>query len=226
VIALYPIAVKSSFFLRLMATLAFSVTFWKNHRMLSSNHIAFKEWAAICTALGTGRQSLIIRKGGIHEGNDGFRVAHQEFWLFPTYLHEAAGALEPEAAALVEQAEAERAAVGTLRIAHYAVVTDVFEVLDETRLPQLAGQHVWSPRTINERFHYKRPGLFVLTVRIHVSRVAHVIPDSPHFAGCRSWVELPVDLPTAGLTPVLSDQEYARRREQLRAALAAGTQLC
>jgi hypothetical protein len=187
--------------------------------MQASSNIAFKEWAAICAALGSGRQSLIIRKGGIHEGRHGFRVAHGEFWLFPTYLHEAASGLEPDGARLLEQAEEARPAEGTLRLAHYAVVADVFEVHDERRLAQLAGQHVWSPQTVSERFHYRRPGLFVLTVRIFSRERAHVIPDSPHFAGCRSWVDLPVELSTNDLVSVLTDEEFERCRQQVRAAL-------
>jgi len=152
--------------------------------MQSSNHIAFKEWAAIDAALGDGIQTLIVRKGGIHEGREGFRVAYREFWIFPTYVHEAAAGLEPEAV-----------------------------------LPRLAGQQVWSAKTIGERFHYRQPGLFVLAVRVYVAHVAHIIPDSPHFAGCRSWVELPVELSTASLEPVLSDDEFARRRERIGQAL-------
>lgn len=34
--------------------------------------IAFKEWDIVCKALEEGRQSLILRKGGIHEGREGF----------------------------------------------------------------------------------------------------------------------------------------------------------
>ena len=191
--------------------------------MISANNIAFKEWAAICAALGSGRQSLIIRKGGIHEGRDGFRVAHGEFWLFPSYLHEAAAALEPDAVKFLEQAEAARPAEGLLRLAHYAVATDVFEVHDERRLAHLAGQHVWSPQTVSERFHYRRPGLFVLTVRIFARERAYVIPDSPHFAGCRSWVDLPVELSTADLVSVLTDEEFDSRRQRVRAALEGET---
>ena len=51
---------------------------------------AFKEWAVICEALGSGRQSIILRKGGIHEGRGGFEFSHQEFALFPTRFHEQA----------------------------------------------------------------------------------------------------------------------------------------
>ncbi|MFL6569175.1 MAG: DUF1802 family protein, partial [Chthoniobacterales bacterium] len=34
--------------------------------------IGFKEWALVCEALGRGEQRIIIRKGGIAEGRDGF----------------------------------------------------------------------------------------------------------------------------------------------------------
>jgi hypothetical protein len=49
---------------------------------------AFKEWALICESLGDGRQSLIIRKGGIAEGREGFSFRASEFFLFPTWFHE------------------------------------------------------------------------------------------------------------------------------------------
>jgi len=189
--------------------------------MQTSNNIAFKEWAAICAALGSGLQTLIIRKGGIHEGRDGFRVAHDEFWLFPTYVHEAAAGLEPEGQPLMASVEAERPAPGMLRLAQYAVVTDVFEIREEGLLARLAGLHFWSPRTVGERFHYRQPGLFVLTVRTLALRQPHQIPDSPHLAGCRSWVDLPVDLPTDRLEPVLTDAAFDNCRRQIREALTA-----
>ena len=31
---------------------------------------------------------MIIRKGGIAEGRDGFAFRHREFFLFPTFFHE------------------------------------------------------------------------------------------------------------------------------------------
>ena len=56
--------------------------------METTNRIAFKEWATICAALESRGQIAILRKGGIHEGRQGFRVAYPEFWLFPTYVHQ------------------------------------------------------------------------------------------------------------------------------------------
>ena len=190
--------------------------------MLPSNRIAFKEWAAICAALAEGAQTLILRKGGIHEGRDGFRVAHSEFWLFPTYLHEAAAGLDRDAAPLLARAEADRPPTGMLKLAHYAVVSDVAEIRSESLLSNLAGLHLWSPRTVSARFHYRQPGLFALTVRVYSRSEPYLISDSPHLAGCRTWVDLPANLATERLRPVLDDEEFQRRREQIRRALASG----
>lgn len=187
--------------------------------MLPSSSIAFKEWAAVCAALEQGRQSLIARKGGIHEGRQGFRVAHSEFWLFPTYLHEQQDGLIDEARSLLDRVVLERPAPGTIRIGLYAEVTDVFEVADPALLANLAGEHVWSPRVLDERFHYRQPGLFVLAVRVHRLPEALVLPDSPHFGGCRSWGDLPAAFSTAGLAPVLTDAAFEQQRSRIRAAL-------
>src|SRR5438132_14428869 len=48
----------------------------------------FKEWSLVCDALGRGRQSVILRKGGIAEGREGFSFRNGEFFLFPTFFHE------------------------------------------------------------------------------------------------------------------------------------------
>ena len=50
--------------------------------------VGFKEWALVCEALGRGEQTIMLRKGGIAEGRDGFSFRHREFFLFPTFFHE------------------------------------------------------------------------------------------------------------------------------------------
>jgi len=34
--------------------------------------VGFKEWSLVCDAFGRGEQSIILRKGGIAEGREGF----------------------------------------------------------------------------------------------------------------------------------------------------------
>ena len=191
--------------------------------MRENNAFAFKEGAAVCAALDSGRQSLILRKGGIREGRDGFRVAHDEFWLMPTHFHQEPEALTPEAAPLLRRALSSEPATGTIRIENYAVVEEMFQVMQESQLASLCGLHIWSERTLSERFHYRAPGLFALCVRIYRRPEAFVLPDSPHLSGCRSWVDFPAPLPTAGLEPVLSDLEHERRLHNIRTALSPGT---
>jgi hypothetical protein len=184
----------------------------------TANRFAFKEWAVVCAALAAGRQSLILRKGGIHEGRDGFRVDHPEFWLFPTQFHQSPDEVIAEALPLLQSVRDNQPPDDTVHIRHYAVVHEVRRIDDESLLPALRGFHVWSDQSISQRFHYRTPGLFALLVRVYVLPNEIVLPNSPHFAGCRSWVDLPDELLTSELQPVLSDSEI---ETQLRALLAS-----
>ncbi len=188
--------------------------------MQKGNRFAFKEWAAVCAALAEGRQSVILRKGGIHEGRDGFRVEHSEFWLFPTRFHQERVELVEDARGLIDRAADERSPAGMIGISLYAVVEDVVHITVESTLPRLTGYHVLSPEVVDERFHYRTPGLFVLATRIYRLPYMVHLPESPHFAGCRSWVDFPGDLPTAGLKPVLSDEAHQTKLAELHTALS------
>lgn len=187
--------------------------------MSPETSIAFKEWAVVCEALASGRQTLILRKGGIHEGRDGFRVEHREFWLFPTAFHQQRDEVLPEAWPLLDAVQA-RSETSGHRLSLFAVVDEVQHVLDREALARLSGRHVWSESTVEQRFHYRTPGLFALTVRVFRSPSPFEIADSPYFAGCKSWVELPSPLPTDRLQPVLDEETFARQRHEIRQLLA------
>ena len=51
--------------------------------------IAFKEWAVTVRALAEGEQLITLRKGGIREPGKAFRLAHERFFLYPTFDHQA-----------------------------------------------------------------------------------------------------------------------------------------
>src|SRR5438045_8422084 len=63
----------------------------------NSLKIALKEWATVCHALETGRQMILLRKGGIYEAAGEFELENPRFLLFPTYLHQNRKMLKPEA---------------------------------------------------------------------------------------------------------------------------------
>jgi hypothetical protein len=169
---------------------------------------AFKEWAVICRALAEGRQALILRKGGIAEQGGEFVPEHRRFWLFPTYLHQHLDALRPEALPLLEAAEADRPPAGVVRLAHFAEVAAAHHLYDLADALKIAPLHLWSEATVAARFAYRRPGLFVLPVRVYRAAETFELPDTAYYAGCKSWAELERELPTGGATPVLDDAEF------------------
>ncbi len=170
--------------------------------MLVENSTALKEWAAVCAALAEGRQSLIVRKGGIAEGPGGFRIEHVEFWLFPTQFHQSLEQLTPAGAALLPRVQASAPAAGCLKIDSYAVVKAVAFIDDESRLAQLVGWNIMADDVLRQRFHYRRPGLFVAAVEVFRRPNPVELPDATRYAGCHSWVDLEGPLATAELRPV------------------------
>jgi hypothetical protein len=170
---------------------------------------ALKEWAVICRALADGRQALLLRKGGIAEKGGEFEVEQQRFWLFPTYVHQQKDGIVPEAVPLLEQAEADPPPPGIVRLTHFAEAAGVYRVRNLADAQKLAGLHCWSPQTVQARFEYRRPGLYVLAVRVYRAPQKFELPDTAEYAGCRSWVELDRAVSTEGATPVLGEEAFA-----------------
>src|ERR671924_1639111 len=50
--------------------------------------VGFKEWALTVRALAEGEQLVTLRKGGIREENRHFELAHERFFLYPTFDHQ------------------------------------------------------------------------------------------------------------------------------------------
>ena len=163
---------------------------------------ALKEWAAVCEALADGRQQLILRKGGIAEPGDGFRLEHTRFWLYPTYTHQQRKGLRHEAFPYLERAEEQRPPAGTVRLTHFAEVDGVYHVKNKTAALILAHLHLWSEQAVAARFDYRVPGLYVLPLRVYRASRAFEIPERPEYQGCHSWVELEEELPDEDATPV------------------------
>jgi hypothetical protein len=167
---------------------------------------ALKEWAVICKALAQGRQALLLRNGGIAEQGGEFKVEYRRFWLLPTYTHQQETGIQPAAQDLLRQVEAERPPTGVMRFTHFADVTGIYVIKDAWLPYMLAHLHIWSEEAVRQRFEYRSPGLFVLSVRVYRSNTPFELPDLPQYQGCHSWVKLAEALPDEG-EPVLSDQE-------------------
>ncbi|MFV0338850.1 MAG: DUF1802 family protein [Chthoniobacterales bacterium] len=177
-------------------------------------NIGFKEWAIICDALGTGKQSIIIRKGGIAEGRDGFSFKEREFALFPTWFHEQIQKTTlPPKTILPPQEE------GFCEIRYVASLEWARVITDQKKLYSLRDHHVWDDSVLEERFAYKEASsVWVAFVRIFRLEPSYRLKLERHHGGCRSWVTLP-EISGCAMVSVLSDEEHLRRKKLLEALL-------
>ena len=180
--------------------------------------IGFKEWLGVCAHLAAGTTSLLLRKGGIHEGRDGFSFKHERFFLFPTGFHEDAGGLKVPApvSELLPATEENGVSIRHFGVADWAVL-----LRDRETIEALGPHHVWPPQIVWDRYSYSEKleadCISVAFTRVYELPATWSFPYQPKFGGCRSWVELPE--PPAGwekeLRPVISDTEHAARAEAL-----------
>jgi hypothetical protein len=182
--------------------------------------VAFKEWAGVCDALFDGRQAVIIRKGGISEGSGPgvFTPEHSEFWLYPTWVHQAQQGIRAEAGAPLPAHQA--AAGGLVPIRALVRIELTSYVENEDKLTALRETHVFTHETIAKRFHYRTPGLWILGARVWRHDPGFTIAATTEHAGCKTWVTLDEPLPTSGLNPVLDDRQWSKTREHLQKILA------
>lgn len=172
---------------------------------------AFKEWAVICEALGTGRQSVIIRKGGIAEGRAGFAFLHDEFFLFPTWFHEQVIKTTLPADTPLPDAPPEN----ELEIRYAATVEWSRLITDLDKVRRLRDFHIWHDSVVEERFRYDdTEGVHVALVRIYRLEPPQRMANEKKYGGCRSWVDLPA-IEQSAMVSVITDEEHIRRRKQL-----------
>lgn len=183
--------------------------------------VAFKEWAVVVDALGRGEQIVLLRKGGIHEGRGGFRPEHGEFLLFPTRFHQQRAAVVPAAQARFDGLARSFPPEDRVRLEYGAAVAGCHNVRSLEAALALRGRHVWREEVIAERFAWGREeSVWALIVRVFRLVSPVELPLRPEYAGCKSWLTLAEDVPTAGATPVLRDAAFDARRREIEALLA------
>jgi hypothetical protein len=176
----------------------------------TSLDVALKEWATVVSALETGRQILLLRKGGILEQGEKnrFSITHNEFLFFPTYLHQSRGELKPEVEFETAAAEPE-----SVRITCAAVVSDIIKIDSRQQMDRLDDQHIWTKTLIDMRFNYKPQNpLFLVLVRAYRLHEPETLANTPAYAGCKSWVPLSQAIETGEATPVLDDVKFEHHR--------------
>ncbi|AFY36056.1 DUF1802 family protein [Calothrix sp. PCC 7507] len=183
---------------------------------LTTTFHALKEWAVAVNALENGNTIMLLRKGGIHEHNGRFQVAHEQVLLYPTYEHQQDFLLKAEYANLVCPVTSGWHPE-TVRIASWAEITDILLCSDESIVNALLPYHIWNEHFIGDRLKWKpRQSLYILLLRAYKLPQVQEIPYSTEYGGCKSWINLHQIINLQASAPVLSDSRYTQLVTEIR----------
>jgi len=189
---------------------------------------AFKEWHVICDALGEGRQSILLRKGGIHEGREGFSFAHESFYLFPTNFHAQLDHVREGEFTPVREWQVGDA----LSVSHHAEALFAVTLTDWDQVEALFPYHVYTEQTLKERFDWEGKGMASGSIHLAFVKVSKL--ETPieliyekAFGGCRSWLDIPVpaDASAVKSTPVLDWETFAKLKSEVSQIASVATDI-
>ena len=148
--------------------------------------IAFKEWAVTVRALAEGEQLITLRKGGLRAAGKPFRLAHERFFLYPTFDHQPGDLVreshqpelrraleegvwsdgEPMLGAFTSGAPVQQP--DRVRIRAWAEVAGHFTISDPRCVEALSPFYVWTPDYAEKRLGWRRhQPLHVLLLRTY-----------------------------------------------------------
>jgi hypothetical protein len=177
---------------------------------------ALKEWSAAVHALLDGRQTVLLRKGGIREKR--FALTASRFLFFPTVAHNHAERVRPEHRDLLDVAAADSTDDELILRAGAKVVAAV-EVNRPENIDDIEQMHIWTAESVHaDRLDF-RPKHRLTVLVVQASSLHEPIPleRAPEYAGCRSWVPLPVN--PSWQQPVHDDAVLADIVERVRRAV-------
>jgi hypothetical protein len=177
---------------------------------------ALKEWSAAVHAMLDGRQTVLLRKGGI--GEKRFDLAAPEFVFFPTVAHGHAERVRPEHRDLLDAAASDSTETEVMVRAGAKVVAAI-AVNRPDGLEEIEQTHIWTAESVRaDRLDFRpRHLLTVLVVQARPLIEPVRLPREPAYAGCVSWVDLPVRPALAD--PVHDDAALAEIAEFVRASV-------
>jgi hypothetical protein len=181
---------------------------------------AFKEWAIVVDALGRGEQIFILRKGGIHEGRDGFKMEHSVFALFPTLFHQQRDSVIEAAQKRYDEIRGGFPPEGSVVINYFARVIETEQLRSFEDVQRLHGQHIWKEDVLKERFEWgKEQLIYAIAVRVFRLETALELPLVPEYGGCKSWIELTHEVSMTKAAPALKEAAFDANLAAFRDAL-------
>ena len=176
---------------------------------------ALKDWSTVISALGKGIQIVIIRRRPLVTGEQGqFRIAHNEFLLYPTYNHPKEK-IKEQYHALFEESISSRLSE-RVKMEYLARCEEIIEVDNPEKLRRLSDYYIWTAEHVERHFEGTiNRKLYILILRVYK------LPDPKIVEQLRgiTWVTLPYIISPQDCTPVLSNEEFNRTKAEIKRIL-------
>ena len=174
---------------------------------------SLKEWASVIRALESGKQTILLRKGGIMETASGFVVESEKFLLYPTAEHQGDTNIKTEFHDMLEQ-KTSSPPDNYNKITSYAKVLAESDITSNETLESLSKFHIWSSTYIDARKNWN-PEKPIKALFLKVYKISEItIPLKQEYQGCKSWIDIPKEIPNG--VPVLNDAEIKSRLDEFR----------
>ncbi len=186
---------------------------------------ALKEWNTTIEALSKGLIVAIWRKGGINDTPsikapfENFNTEQNQFVFFPTFTQEDPSKIKRDLWLLFDQ-NAKPNKDNQIKIKYWAELEEELTIESLTQLLSISKELVNSEEYLKSSWNlYPNHKGKILLLRAYALSDPILITNSPEYEGCKSWIELKVDIPKAGSKPILSFKEFNRKSRLIKALL-------
>lgn len=186
---------------------------------------ALKEWSTTSEALGKGLITCIWRKGGINDNpsvkkpDESFSVLQNQFLLFPTFTHQEFEKIKKNYINLFDPS-LKTNKDNQIKIKYWAQIIDEIQIEKLEHLltisSELVNSNEYLENSWNQNPEHKGK---ILILRVYILENPVLIPDSHEYSGCRSWIELKIDIPKTGSKPVLQFKDFNRKTRLIKLLL-------
>ena len=192
---------------------------------------ALKEWNTTIEALGNGQVIAIWRKGGIEDtpnikaSNEAFNIENKQFIFYPTYTHQNIEKIKPEFDSFLN----EKPVINKdnqVKIKYWAEVEEEITPRSIDELISISSELVNNDEHLVASWNlYPNHSGKIILLRVYQLSDPILITHSPKYTGCKSWIELNIDIPKVGSKPVLSFKEFNKKVRLIKTLLENSYQL-
>lgn len=188
--------------------------------MKNQNDMAFKEWAIVCEALEEGKQTIVLRKGGVKEENGALVPEHGEFFLYPTYGPQVTDGIKADWRPRLHKLNKDAKDTKHVHFRLYAIVESVHKVTDWEVAKGFVPFTILSDQEAEREFNEGDwKGFYVFLLRVQSLAVPMEMLRKGSHDKDPIWAPLGTSLFTVGAFPVIPDGAWPYTRDKIHKML-------